>query len=89
MKPFWCVNHGPTLSMYYHDPDGNTVETQWDAMEVEEADYFLISETFKKNPIGADFDPEIILARVERGEDLSEFKERKNVGSRGFVDAPQ
>lgn len=21
--PYWAVNHGPTVSMYYHDPDGN------------------------------------------------------------------
>ena len=23
--PYWCVNHGPTTSMYYKDPDGNDV----------------------------------------------------------------
>ncbi len=28
MKPYWCVNHGPTTSMYYEDPDGNVIETQ-------------------------------------------------------------
>lgn len=26
MVPFWCVNHGPTTSLYYHDPDGNEIE---------------------------------------------------------------
>ncbi|KAI2622421.1 Glyoxalase/Bleomycin resistance protein/Dihydroxybiphenyl dioxygenase [Hypoxylon sp. NC1633] len=26
--PVWCVNHGPTTSMYYTDPDGNFIETQ-------------------------------------------------------------
>ena len=26
IRPFFCVNHGPTTSMYYRDPDGNRVE---------------------------------------------------------------
>lgn len=25
--PFWQVNHGPTMSVYYKDPDGNILET--------------------------------------------------------------
>ena len=23
IKPWWTINHGPTLSFYYRDPDGN------------------------------------------------------------------
>ena len=30
IRPFCCVNHGPTTSMYYRDPDGNRVELQID-----------------------------------------------------------
>ena len=30
IRPFYCVNHGPTTSMYYADPDGNRVELQID-----------------------------------------------------------
>ncbi len=30
IEPYWCVNHGPTTSMYYRDPDGNRVELQVD-----------------------------------------------------------
>jgi len=26
IRPFFCVNHGPTTSMYYTDPDGNRIE---------------------------------------------------------------
>ena len=26
IKPARCINHGPTISMYYKDPDGNRVE---------------------------------------------------------------
>src|ERR1700704_1614665 len=28
VRPFWCINHGPTTSMYFEDPDGNPVELQ-------------------------------------------------------------
>ena len=30
IKPHWCINHGGTTSMYYHDPDHNQVELQID-----------------------------------------------------------
>ena len=30
IAPHWCINHGPTTSLYYHDPDGNGVELQVD-----------------------------------------------------------
>jgi catechol-2,3-dioxygenase len=26
IRPYWCINHGPTTSMYYRDPDNNQVE---------------------------------------------------------------
>ncbi|ORX96466.1 Glyoxalase/Bleomycin resistance protein/Dihydroxybiphenyl dioxygenase [Clohesyomyces aquaticus] len=28
--PIWSVNHGPTTSLYYRDPDGNKIEMQVD-----------------------------------------------------------
>ncbi|RFU29323.1 hypothetical protein B7463_g7007, partial [Scytalidium lignicola] len=57
--PFWCVNHGPTTSLYYHDPDGNELETQVDNFDTpEEAAQFFQSKEFEDNPIGVDFNPE-------------------------------
>ncbi len=35
IKPVWTINHGPTTSMYYEDPDGNRVEFQVDNFETE------------------------------------------------------
>jgi catechol 2,3-dioxygenase-like lactoylglutathione lyase family enzyme len=26
IKPYWCIHHGITVSMYYADPDGNQME---------------------------------------------------------------
>jgi catechol-2,3-dioxygenase len=68
IRPHWCINHGPTLSMYYLDPMNNQVELQIDTMSVEEAIDFVKSDTFRANPIGIEFDPDDLNARRKRGE---------------------
>ena len=66
--PYRPINHGPTLSMYYHDPDGNSVELQVDcfATKQEAAAYFQ-TEAFTRNPIGVDVDPDALVAAYEAG----------------------
>ncbi|MFZ5784619.1 MAG: VOC family protein [Pseudomonadota bacterium] len=68
IEPYRPIHHGPTLSMYYHDPDGNSVELQVDCFKTKEetAAYFQ-TEAFTRNPIGVDFDPETLVAAWERG----------------------
>jgi catechol-2,3-dioxygenase len=69
IEPFWCINHGPTISLYYKDPDGNRVELQVDTMPSAEAiDAWMRSGEFAANPIGVVFDPEDFVARYEAGE---------------------
>ena len=71
IEPFWCINHGPTLSMYFKDPDGSRVELQVDTMPTAEAiDTWMRSGDFAANPIGIVFDPEELIARYEAGESL-------------------
>jgi len=73
--------------MYYHDPDGNDIETQVENFAtLEEADAFMKSEAFAENPIGADFDPEVFVKRLESGEDEEVIKRREDVGPRGIPD---
>ncbi|KAI9709984.1 MAG: hypothetical protein M1820_003062 [Bogoriella megaspora] len=89
IKPYWSVNHGPTLSVYYRDPDGNTIETQVDIFEDNaEATAMMASPEFAKNPIGADFDPEELIARFENGEKWDDIKVRPDVGERGVDSVP-
>lgn len=66
--PGRTINHGPSVSMYYRDPDGNGVELQVDAFptKAEAASYFH-SEPFARNPIGVLFDAERMLADYEAG----------------------
>ena len=96
--PIWCVNHGPTTSMYYRDPDGNKIELQVDNFESKEAaDAFMTSELFAENPIGTDFDPEEWVSEVlgkvggdggELGVDEDrEMKKRREIGARMEVPA--
>jgi len=58
IEPVWCINHGPTTSMYYEDPDGNRIELQVDNFDTNKQllDWLAAGE-FHKNPIGVEFDP--------------------------------
>ncbi|KEF62028.1 uncharacterized protein A1O9_03600, partial [Exophiala aquamarina CBS 119918] len=81
--PVWCVNHGPTTSIYYADPDGNQVETQVDNFDTnEQVEKFLASPEFAQNPMGTDFDPEDLVKRLQSGEDMASIKKRIEIGQR-------
>jgi catechol-2,3-dioxygenase len=83
IQPLWPVNHGPTTSIYYQDPDGNQIETQVDNFDdADEATAFMKSKYFAENPIGTDFDPEDWIGRLSRGESESVLKKRVEIGPR-------
>ena len=87
--PKWCVNHGPTTSMYYGDLDDNQIEFQVDNYAtVEEAGEFFFTEAFATNTIGVDFDPEDLLKRVRAGESEESVKLRPPSGPRGVDTIP-
>ncbi|KIW78345.1 hypothetical protein Z517_08180 [Fonsecaea pedrosoi CBS 271.37] len=85
IPPLWCVNHGPTTSIYYKDPDGNMIETQVDNFEtVEEANAFMTGREFAENPIGTDFDAEEWIERLKNGESEEVLKKRVEIGARAL-----
>lgn len=87
MLPVWCVNHGPTTSIYYQDPDANMLETQVDNFDTnKEATNFMQSKYFAENPIGTDFDPEDLIERLRKGEADAGLKRRVEMGPRGPPD---
>ena len=89
ISPTWCVNHGPTVSMYYRDPDGNNLETQIDTFDTaEEATTFLMSEEFEENPYGVDFDPEEFVEKLKAGVAAKELIKRPRIGPRGLDTIP-
>jgi catechol-2,3-dioxygenase len=74
IRPHWCINHGPTTSMYYFDPDKNQIELQIDNFDtVDEGRAFMEGPVFQKNPIGVNFDPEQLVARFRGGATLREL----------------
>ncbi|KAK4939635.1 hypothetical protein LTR10_020135 [Elasticomyces elasticus] len=85
ISPVWCVNHGPTTSMYYKDPDGNMLETQVDNFDTNEAaNDFMTSKYFAENPIGTDFDAEELIQKIKHGVPDAELKKRVEIGPRGL-----
>lgn len=72
--PVRSINHGPTTSLYYADPDGNGVEFQIENYAtMEECVEFIRGPTFAENPIGILFDPDLLLERFRRGDPLAEL----------------
>ena len=87
IPPLWPVNHGPTTSIYYRDPDGNMIETQVDNFDdPEAATEFMKSAHFAENPIGTDFDPEDWIRQISAGKSEAELMKREEVGPRGLPD---
>ena len=77
IRPFFCVNHGPTTSMYYRDPDGNRVELQIDNFEsAEEGQAWMHSEAFDRNPIGVEYDPDELVKKFRSGVPAAELVKR-------------
>jgi catechol-2,3-dioxygenase len=72
IKPYWCIHHGITISMYYADPDGNQMEFQVDCFSSnDEANAFMSGPGFAVNPIGVEFDPELWFTKKRTGVSLA------------------
>jgi catechol 2,3-dioxygenase-like lactoylglutathione lyase family enzyme len=87
--PFWGINHGPTTSFYYRDPDENQLEFQVENFDtLAESNAFFGSAEFAENPIGVDIDLEDFARRVRAGEPEKALKKRPNIGPRGLEGIP-
>ena len=76
IEPRAPVQHGPTTSIYYRDPDGNMVELQIDNVPPEEATAYMRGEEFARDPFGPSFDPDVMLAALRSGVPESELTTR-------------
>jgi len=89
INPHWATNHGPTTSLYYHDPDGNQAELQVENFEtVEEVTEWMGSGDFSDNPVGVDIDPDELVSRLASGEPESALKKREIIGKRTVGSVP-
>ena len=74
IEPFWTINHGPTISFYYHDPDKNRVELQFDIQEdAAAANEWFEQSDFGVNPIGVKFDADDLIRRYRAGENREDL----------------
>ena len=74
IAPYWTINHGPTTSMYYRDPNGVQVELQIDNFaDVATLNAWMHSDAFAKNPVGVELDPDVLCQRFDRGDPLEEL----------------
>lgn len=86
--------------MYYRDPDGNMIETQYDVHGDDEegvrrATEVMESEAYALNPLGIDYDAEELYERLQKeGEDkvVQEFRKSRGKGDglpRGLETLPR
>ncbi|MEA2143506.1 MAG: hypothetical protein QOI64_1936 [Solirubrobacteraceae bacterium] len=80
--PHACLDHGMTLSMYYADPDGNSVELQCDEFGdwARSSEWMRTAEEFTANPIGMAFDPDLLVAARDAGATPDELHKRAYAG---------
>jgi|SRR5882672_2340910 len=79
ISPYWPVHHGPTVSFYYKDPDGNRLEFQVDCFKTaDEATAYMQGGAFAANPIGIEIDPEALLKQYRGGAPVESLLARPN-----------
>lgn len=80
--PHACLDHGMTMSFYYVDPDGNSLELQVDEFGdwSRSKDFMLHAEAFTADPIGTNVDPEQLVAARAAGASADELHQRAYAG---------
>lgn len=76
VQPHVPVQHGPTTSIYYRDPDENMVELQIDNMAPDDATAYMRGEEYSLDPLGPSFDPDAMLEALRAGTPESELTTR-------------
>ena len=82
ITPHMSLDHGMTLSFYYVDPDGNSVELQIDNFgDWEQSQAWMrTSPDFAADPIGKFVDPDQIVVLRKAGASLAEIHRRAYAG---------
>jgi catechol-2,3-dioxygenase len=81
--PHGCLDHGMTTSLYYADPDGNSVELQCDNFGGDwsrSTEFMRSAPEFAADPIGTHFDPDALVAARKAGASPDEIHRRAYAG---------
>ena len=81
-EPHVAVHHGMTLSFYYVDPDGNSVELQADVFGdwKQSTQWMRTSPEFRADPVGKYVDPARMVAARAAGVKQQEILRRAYAG---------
>lgn len=75
--PTRTINHGPTISFYYRDPDGNDIELQVDRFEdADDAKRWMEGEAYARNPVGILVEPRALREQFEARVPFAEIARR-------------
>jgi catechol 2,3-dioxygenase len=82
IKPHMSLDHGMTMSFYYVDPDGNSVELQYDNFGDwrQSSEWMRTSPDFARNPIGIPVDPAKMVVARKSGASREDLHRRAFAG---------
>ena len=82
IRPHMVLDHGMTLSFYFVDPDGNSVELQADNFGDwrRSTEWMRTAPEFAANPIGVPVDPDAIVAAWREGTSGDDLHRRAYAG---------
>ncbi len=82
IRPHACLDHGMTTSLYYVDPDANSVELQADNFGdwAASTEWMRTAPEFAVNPIGINVDPEQLLSAWREHGDAAQLHRRSFAG---------
>jgi catechol 2,3-dioxygenase len=82
IRPHAALDHGLTMSFYYLDPDGNSLELQYDNFGdwAKSTEFIRSAPEFAEEPIGKPVDPEAIAEALAAGMSLDEIHRRAYAG---------
>lgn len=82
IEPHLMLDHGVTMSFYYVDPDGSSVELQADNFGdwAKSKEWMKTSPQFADNPIGVPVDPQQMVDALAAGTPASELHDLAYAG---------
>ncbi len=80
--PHACLDHGMTMSFYYVDPDGHSVELQADVFGdwAQSTEFIRTAPEFSADPIGTPLDPDLAVGARDAGATPQEIHDRAYAG---------
>ena len=80
--PHICLDHGLTMSFYYLDPDGNSVELQSDNFGnwIHSGHWMRTSPEFAREPIGVEVDPPKLIQALKDGVAVADLLRKTRAG---------